>query len=264
VATALLLGACSTTFNERHFFKSPGAKGAAPNYYRLDIKGNVRFSSARYVSGYYDETAVDLLFNELKSPKPGTDSKSASGASASATPASAAGAAKPPTTAGAAASPAGGAQKPGASAPAPAPADATSTLPASGQLTPLDSSKPGSFVLILSTNADAVADTIGNFAESNVTAQAITNLVNRDRLRTAQQTASKQATLKADASAVSSELTSLLGQLPSSAPKSQPTVNAYLRVLSAISRALGSGQDFQRLQDAATWFSAARLSAKED
>jgi hypothetical protein len=263
---ALLLGACST-FNERHFFKSPGANGAPPNYFRLDISGSVNFSSARYVSGYYDEAAVDLMFNELKSPTVAADQKPASGPSSPSTMAGAGSANKPTPGAGAGASTGTGAndtkQATSASAPTPQASAAPSPHP-SGQLVPLDGSKQGSFVLILSTNADAVADTIGNFAESNITAQAISNLINQDRLRIAQQMANKQATLKANASAVSVELTTLLAQVPTSAPGSQATVNAYLRVLSAISRALGAGRDFQKLEDAATWFSAARLSATQD
>jgi hypothetical protein len=258
---ALLASAC-TEFQEIHYFQAPGTGGAPPNYYKLTIAGSATFSSAKYVSGYYDEAAVDLLFNELKPTNDSGTQNNPSGQSNAVPALKASAATRGSPSANSSGDPTAD-QTATAKTTTPT-ANAPTSLKASSQLTPLDSSKPGSFVMILSTNADAVADTIGNFAESNVSAQAITNLVNRTQLRAAQQSATKQATLKSDANATSSELSGLLGKVPTSSPGSQATTQAYLRVLSAISRALGAGQNFESLEQASTWFSAARLSATQE
>lgn len=68
----VLLGAllplvgCST-FHETHYFRETNPHTGAPvNYFRIAITGNAFLVRSRYVSGYYDERAVDLFFNELK------------------------------------------------------------------------------------------------------------------------------------------------------------------------------------------------------
>lgn len=68
-----LVTACVTNFNEVHYFTSVGqaGDGKPTNYFRLTINGKASFAKTRYVSGYYDERAVDLFFNELKTT-PGT------------------------------------------------------------------------------------------------------------------------------------------------------------------------------------------------
>jgi hypothetical protein len=195
------------------------------------------------VSGYYDEAAVDLLFNELK-PESSSDTKTSKGSS--------------PSTKKASGNQGDGANGQNANLPT----SASSSSPQ--QLTPLDTSKPGSFVMIFSTNADAVADTIGNFAESNATAQAIGNLVGRSQKSAGKQNADKVASLDASVAATSAEISALINQVPTTAPAARPTIQAYLRVLSCISRGLGTGQDFQSLEQAATWFNGARLSAQKE
>jgi hypothetical protein len=250
VVGALSLIAC-TTFQEVHYFKTTAADGSPANYFRLTITGTAGFSSAKYVSGYYDETAVDLLFNELKSDTSDVTQK--------ASPTQKNAAAGQESTIPNAKNSAKQDNEP-QSAPATAPAKPSTQ----GQLTPLDPSKQGSFVMIFSTNADAVADTIGNFAEGNATAQAIGNLVKRSQTLASQQAAKKQTTLNSDAAATSAELSALLDKVPTNSPEARETIQAYLRVLSAISRALGAGQDFQSLEQASTWFSGARLSTLQE
>ncbi len=60
---------CRAHFHETHYFASVSSQNAeehASNYFRLKVDGTIRASKGRYVSGYYDERAVDLLFNEIK------------------------------------------------------------------------------------------------------------------------------------------------------------------------------------------------------
>lgn len=59
------------SFEENHYFQSVklntlAGESVPTNFYRLHVSGRAWFSSARYCSGYYDERAVDLFFNEVK------------------------------------------------------------------------------------------------------------------------------------------------------------------------------------------------------
>ncbi len=58
---SLLLAACQTG-HEVHYFKS------GDNYYRLRIDEKSFASKARYMSGFYDDKAVDRYFGEMSQP----------------------------------------------------------------------------------------------------------------------------------------------------------------------------------------------------
>lgn len=134
--------------------------------------------------------------------------------------------------------------------------------------TELDSCKePGKFVMIMSTNADSVANTIGAFAESNITAEALTNLLNRDSVIEAKRLNATADAMTHQLSAVSSELEELLNIIPTVDPssgKSPPTKsdaeNGLLRVLNAIGRVLGA-PPFTDFPDAEKWISRNRTAA---
>jgi hypothetical protein len=71
--TAILLSVTIFLFScqagkEIHFFKTGG------NYYRLRVIEKSFASKARYLSGFYDEKAVDKYFGEMSQPKEGTPS----------------------------------------------------------------------------------------------------------------------------------------------------------------------------------------------
>jgi hypothetical protein len=210
----LVFAGCVTTFHEDHFFQSVSSRsGRATNYFRVRVDGQASLSTARYISGYYDERAVDLFFNEVKSSEtlklfepdsvePGTTEKI-----------------KP--------------------------------------LSPDD--KNGALVMILSTNAKAVTDAIGQFAESQITADALTNLVNRRDILDAQRATARLKPEVEKASAVSAELTALFAAIPAAtapavAPPAPATEVAYVRILNAIAAALGATQSFATLNEAAAWF----------
>ena len=71
----ILLVSCST-FHEIHYFKdkvdSKSGISLVPNYYKVEIRGYSLISSSRYLSGYFDQSAINLYFNELSQPKNGT------------------------------------------------------------------------------------------------------------------------------------------------------------------------------------------------
>ncbi|HLX72309.1 MAG TPA: hypothetical protein VKV04_22040 [Verrucomicrobiae bacterium] len=68
VALVILLPGCSS-FYEVHYFKSKNSD--PPNFYRLRISGDTLFSSSRYISGYFDEQAVNNYFSEFSQPTNG-------------------------------------------------------------------------------------------------------------------------------------------------------------------------------------------------
>ncbi len=72
-ATALLLVSlgCASSFEERHYFKSVDAEGKPVHYYRLTVDGGTWLASSRYLSGYFDERAVDAYFGEIAQPAKG-------------------------------------------------------------------------------------------------------------------------------------------------------------------------------------------------
>ena len=47
-------------------FQSAAGPGQT-NYFRVKVSGEAQTAKARYVSGFYDERALDLYFNEMKS-----------------------------------------------------------------------------------------------------------------------------------------------------------------------------------------------------
>lgn len=65
----LLLAGCVSRFGERHYFKSEDGQGAPVNYYRVTVKGGTFLSESRYLSGYFDEAAVDAYFSQASAGK---------------------------------------------------------------------------------------------------------------------------------------------------------------------------------------------------
>lgn len=213
LAMALVLVAgCGTRFKERHYFASVDpVTGVPSNYFRMQVSGFAAFSTARYVSGFYDERAVDLFFNEIK----GEDEI------------------------------------------APIFEDDVELPGTDETLAPLGpDAEHGAFVMILSTNANAVADTIGAFAESREVAEAITHLVNRDAVREARRAKAEFEVAGRRASAVVAELDELVEK----AAQAQ-TEEAWLRVLNALAAALGASEGFADLDEARLWFAARRAGS---
>jgi len=219
--SASLVSGCATAFKENHYYQSISPKTRkVTNYYRLTVKGYAAMSSARYVSGYYDERAVDLYFNEVKvaeSSEKDTSSQTLFSSDL-----------KDPGT--------------------------------SDVIKPLSpDTQHGAFVMILSTNAASVSRAIGQFAENQVVADAITNLANRDALLRSTSATVERA---ASADATADELSRLIAQLPSSdTPGVAETQHALLRLANSLATALaGHPVAFATLDEAATWFAQSNHS----
>jgi hypothetical protein len=217
---ALLLEGCATSFSENHYFRLRSDDGSVTtNYFRVRISGSAQMSSARYVSGYYDERAVDLFFDEIKSGS----------------------------------------------------ANCTTCIPSifdggeielgsnGGKIEPLaPSPENGALLMIFSTNAKVVANAIGEFAESQVTADAITNLANRDKVR---EMAQAEAAGKADEQrikAAGAEIKALVDALPADGGVTAEVVDGALRILSAFAQQHGHNEAFTTIAEARAWFAAFR------
>lgn len=232
VALSLFIVASSgcTGFVENHYFEvshtGPAGQLGDKNYLRIRVEGDAYLSSARYVSGYYDERAVDLFFNELKvSSGKQTDNR-------------------------------------------PLFSDNLKSPGSDTVIKPLDpGAEHGAFVMVFSSNAKAITNAIGQFAENQVVADAITNLANQDTVRRLQDADPQPKFERDQAKAIAVELDSLIGMVPSHPPPDDPelaaklpskdaTQRAYLRILNLIAKGLGHNVGFAKFEDAVTWFQA--------
>ena len=212
-ATLLALAGCSTVVAENHYFAAfkdkPDGDREPVQFYRLAVDGNSQFANTRYLTGYFDERAVSLFFNELKSP---TNQKLF---------------------------------------------DDNMTLPGSAgtKIQPLSpTADNGAFVLIMSTNADAIANTIGSFAESQVVADSLTRLLNRDRFLAKAKSDAKLGVNKAEATALVAQITAHT-QAATAAKTGQLAAASYRRALTALAQTLGyRGAEFTSMDQARDWF----------
>lgn len=211
LAMTMTLTGCVTTFTEDHYFQSrSGRSDQATNYFRVRVDGYSAFSRARYIAGYYDERAVDLFFNEIKTGEPAKLFEQ-------------------------------DVTEPG-------------TAEKIRPLSPED--KHGTLVMVLSTNAKAVTDAIGQFGENQLVADAVTNLVNRREVIEARRAAAKVGPQVGRARSVSSELDSLFTAVPAGGAAAE-TEAAYVRILNTLAAALGASESFTSIKDAERWFRAA-------
>jgi hypothetical protein len=213
-AGAVVLAGCAATVQENHYFAAfrDGINGQREpvQFYRLAVNGQSQFSNTRYLTGYFDERAITLFFNELKSP---TNQKLFDDATV----------------------------LPGAAA-------GTKLVPLS------PTSDNGAFVLIMSTNADAIAGTIGSFAESQVVADALTRLFNRDRINAKSQSDARLGVQKAQGTALVTQLRAH-ASAAASAASGVDSIAGYRRALTTLAQGLGySGPEFDSLEKARDWF----------
>lgn len=206
------LAGCAGFSQVYHFQSAPGADGV-PNFFRVKVDGDAQTARARFLAGFYDERAVDLYFNEVKSGngdirKVFEDNQ----------------------------------KEPG---------DTNSVIK---PLTP-DGAR-GSFVMIYSTNPKAVADTIGSFAESQVVAEALTNLLNKKEVEAARLLTANRGVHDAASTALADELASLVPAAPADGvipPSKDALTRTYLRALEVISRNTGGPASFADLAAAKAW-----------
>ncbi|MBI5716991.1 MAG: hypothetical protein HZC37_04805 [Burkholderiales bacterium] len=210
---AAAVSGCSAIVHERHYFAAfrdnPEGMREPVQFYRLTVDGHTYFSNTRYLTGYFDERALSLFFNEIKAP---ANQRLF---------------------------------------------DDAMVLPGSGgtKLQPLSPTQDdAAFVMIMSTNADAVASTIGSFAESQAVADAVTRMLNRDRVLAKDKSDATLAVDKARASALVSQVQAQAAAA-SAAGSGREAARSYLRALTALARGLGyDGAEFTGTEGARMWF----------
>jgi hypothetical protein len=225
LALALLTGCAS--FSEEHYFYTKDSVGTPVNFFRVRVTGNTGLSRMRYVSGYYDERAVDLYFNEVKNA--------------------------PDAAAGAEIAPLfiNNQKNPGTT----------------DNLTPFNPPpEHGTLLMIFSSNPNSVAATIGQFAESQQNADAITNLLNHREVKELRSQTGTQTSTTLKFTTAATQITSILANLPQDAAtatvaahKSQSQATA-LSLLRALAVNLGGDGNFATFAEARTWFAAQRAA----
>lgn len=220
----LFLSVSCASFHEEHYFVARDKAGTPVNFLRVRVQGNTGLSRMRYVSGYYDERALDLYFNEVKN-------------------------ASDTATAGEIAPVFLSAQK--------NPGTDTTLTP----LTPAEGH--GALLMIFSSNPNTVANTIGQFAETQQAADAITNLVNHQKVGELRAQARSQTTTALRFTTAATELTTLTGTLPTTVATAADVTQARtsaLAMLRALAVTMGGDGNFAGFPEARTWFAAQRAA----
>jgi len=210
------LSACSTTTFEKHYFAHYDEATSKPvNFYRMTINGSSKMSRSRYIAGYYDERAVDLFFNEVKTLT-GTEEVNRENI-------------------------------------APIFVDGQINPGTTDKLIPLTpTSGNGAFVLVMSNNADSVVNAIGAFAESEVLAQSLSALLMKDRYK---ERLASDASASINASNATALKTNLQNLITAAGTATNADAEAlYLSALNALARDLGHDESFADFTAARTWF----------
>ena len=222
---ALALGGGCSSFNETHYFRD----NADPrNYYRLHITGCAAFSSSRYMSGYFDESAVDTYFGEFTQPEKGRFLPAT------------------PTP------PADDAEAPGSG-------NGTEGGSGSGEhtLTGDVNLQDRKLLLLLTTNSDAIATGIQSLAQNEAIATTLAGILNRGRITGSREAAEQLATAKARGKMIGDDGARLVLNLPDDAdqPTTEKNMLEYAQILA---RYLGGPGSFASLDEAATWLNENR------
>ena len=256
---SVLLSGCAS-FEEEHYFMTRDSETGEPvNFFRLSVSGGSELSSSRYVSGYYDEAAVDLFFNEIRK----SDTVAANGGepfrdttlfrrdmSQTDTPADDTGEA--PAETGATAETAKGDDKDEGKAP----------KASKSELVPLGADEAGgAFMMILSSDADSVVNAIGSFAESSVVAESIAALLNRDAVIKRRLSDARMAVAVQQTNAALNIIDSHVAQ-GKAATTGAEGERAAVYILGVLARELGGNPSFTTIEGARSWFDGRRAASE--
>lgn len=273
VSVCLLLASCAT-IRETHYFKDKidanadlNINSSVSNYYKVHIRGWAFLSSSRYVSGYFDEDVVNEYFNEIKQPNNGklfTWLPSEPKVNASAT----------------------NNQSQDPKGVAPADIDSTKTrtdsTAASGRQNPPEvqnnnsdtnnkppedltqessenrktkkPTEPGSeLVLILSTNAEAIATQIKNTAVNKDVLQSLTLMANKDKIERSNELISEMDDINTEIDLFILKMNSYLDALSTSKANSGDK-EILLQLLKSEFREMGVTRSFDNYGELKTWF----------
>lgn len=206
---AVLTISCQS-IREMHYFRDRA--GNPPNYYRLQIRGHAFLTSSRYLSGNFDEEAVNYYFGEIAQPK---DAKFET-------------------------------NKP--------------TQPSSQGIVPVGAEGENKkFVLLLSSNSDAISSAFGNFVESKETQKELARILNRDKLNELEEVRAGETTEKKKRDKMTALGESYINSVTDVEPSASIRIK-LLAYLNATAEYFGSPQNFTDLATADKWFKENRSS----
>jgi hypothetical protein len=208
-AILALMTSCQS-IRETHYFRDKA--GNPPNYYRLQIKGYAFLTSSRYLSGNFDEEAVNYYFGEIAQAK---DAKF--------------NAVKSNQTSEEGIVPVG--------------ADGLNKK----------------FVLLLSTNSDAISSAFGNFVESKETQKELARIINRDKLIELEDVRVIENTQEKKRQKMTALGDSYLNSITAAESSASIRIK-LLAYLNSIADYFGSPQNFKDLATAEKWFKDNRNS----
>jgi hypothetical protein len=224
--TVLALSGCAS-FDEKHYFATIDPVTQRPvNYFRLTVEGEVKTTNMRYVSGFYDERAVDLFLNETKATK--IDSTNLTGG-------------VPPVF-------------PGMDCTGKADDKCAARL----SLVPLGSKAEnnGAFVMIMSTNADSIANTIGAFAEQQQNVTSAIYLLNSQLFRDVKKLKALE-TIDSDNRKLALAQIEAQFNVADTANSQATNIQAYLGILSSLAATIDpAAPGFAKEEDARAWFAS--------
>lgn len=210
----LLAGGCSK-FHEVHYLKSNVSKGQTPNYFRVTVNGDTFMSSSRFMSGYFDEAAVNTYFGGFKQPEGGRLTAVAS------------------------------------------------ETKESGVM-PIAATESGStLILLLTSNADEIANSLNALANSEAITQALAGIVSHDQLEAAAQNAADAPAQESAGAALATMGSKLIPAEPAAGVTlSPPAVRAdLLAYANKLASSLEPGTHFDSLEQAKLWVRTFKLSA---
>jgi hypothetical protein len=220
VCAALTLAGC-TTFSELHYFRSDPPPGQIANYFRLQISGFTAFSSARYLSGYFDEDILNQYFGEFGQPDKGR------------------------------LLPVGNTKKTDGEKPATGDAATDAAKPAP------DDTKNPALVLLLSSNSDDIASQLGALAQSQEFTASLVRLVAAPRFEAADTAERKLRSDQSRGRVIAALGDQLVAGLPER-PTAAATNASMLEFVNQLVADLGAPAPFKSLEEASTWLSANR------
>lgn len=232
--------------------------GEPINFFRLTVSGGSELSASRYVSGYYDEAAVDLFFNEIRK----SDTTDANGGEPFRDTTlfrrnmTQAGNTETVTTTAETSETAEtgkGEETQDGKAP-------NSPKMSKSELVPLGADEAGgAFMMILSSDADSVVNAIGSFAESSVVAESIAALLNREAVIERRRSDARLAVAVQRTNAALQIIDSHVAD-GKKAETSAEGERAAVYILGVLARELGGNPSFTTIEGARSWFDGRRAA----
>lgn len=243
LVAALILSGCGASIRERHHFATVNRDTREiVNIFRVTVKGDIAMANARYLAGFYDERAVDLFFNEVKAGDLTTK-----GVGSIFTMPDCTGKTE---------------------------AECIALKNARLSMVPIGTSTApdGAFVMILSTDADAIAGTIGAFAENETVVGSAMYLATRSEREEAASITARAGVVTNTRNAAATELSALFAKatddLFEGADQKEDMAartRLYLAILQAAAAGLtaDAAPTFTSVQEARAWYAARPRSVAE-